>query len=131
MEHHLSHIAIATNEIDKARELFELLTNNKSSEKKLVESQKVNTSFIEIGDTHIELLEPITDDSPISNFLKKRGGGIHHLCIAVPNFNDIILKINELEIRTLGQPFRGAKGKNVVFLHPKDTFGVLIEIEEL
>lgn len=131
MTRKISHVAIAVKDITKARNFFEQLTGNESSIPHVVESQKVNTSFVPIGDTHIELLEPISDDSPISKFLRNKGGGIHHLCIETDEFDKLKEKLSSQGIRTLGEPFIGAKGKKVIFFHPKDTYGVLIELEEL
>lgn len=130
MKNTLSHVAIAVSDISSAKELFEMLSNGKASTPHPVESQNVKASFVEIGDTHIELLEPMSEDSPISKFIFKKGGGIHHLCIETENFNELIDQLVSKGIRTLGAPSIGAKNKRIVFFHPKDTFGVLIELEE-
>jgi methylmalonyl-CoA/ethylmalonyl-CoA epimerase len=130
MENTLAHIAIAVSNIEKAKGLFELLSGNLSSEPHLVEKQKVNTSFIQIGDTNIELLEPSGKDTPISKFLENRGGGIHHICIETDGFDELIEKLTNSGIRKLGEPSLGAKGKRIIFFHPKDTFNVLVELEE-
>ncbi|MCY3414631.1 MAG: methylmalonyl-CoA epimerase [Candidatus Heimdallarchaeota archaeon] len=130
MKNKIAHIAIAVNDIQPAREFFELITGNKSHEPHIVESQKVNVSFIPIGDTSIELLEPTNEDSPISKFLSNKTGGIHHICIESRNFDSLIQEMKIKGIRTLGDPFIGAKGCRVIFFHPKDTYGVLIELEE-
>ncbi|MHA1984822.1 MAG: methylmalonyl-CoA epimerase [Candidatus Hodarchaeales archaeon] len=130
MKNTLAHIAIAVSNIDKAKGLFELLSGSLSSEPHLVEKQKVNTSFIKIGDTDIELLEPSGKDTPISNFLENRGGGIHHICIETDEFDALIERLTDLGIRKLGDPSIGAKGRKIVFFHPKDTFNVLVELEE-
>ena len=130
MKNRLAHLAIAVSDIDKAKGLFELLSGNKSTDPHLVETQKVNTSFIKIGDTNIELLEPFGEDTPISKFLQNRGGGIHHICIETDEFDDLIVKLTSSGIRKLGEPSTGAMGKRVIFFHPKDTFNVLVELEE-
>lgn len=130
MTNTLSHVAIAVDDIDKAKSFFELLTQNKSSETHLIEKQQVNAAFIAIGDTTIELLDPYGQDTPISNFLSKRGGGIHHLCIETDRFDEMVEKLKSTGIRSLGDSSIGAKGKRVIFFHPKDTFHVLIELEE-
>ncbi|MHA2252066.1 MAG: methylmalonyl-CoA epimerase [Candidatus Kariarchaeaceae archaeon] len=126
----LAHIAIAVKSINEAKEFFEILTSSSASSVQTINSQKVNVSFVELGDTHLELLEPTDDDSTIAKFLSKRGGGIHHLCLETDDFDGLIRKITSRNIRLLGEPFIGAKGKQVVFFHPKDTFNVLIELEE-
>ena len=130
MENKIAHIAIATESLEDAKSFFELISGNNASEEHEVSSQKVNTSFIIIGETNVELLEPIGEDTPISKFLSKSGGGIHHICIETDNFDDLIQKIKSTGVRTLGDPSIGAKNKRVIFFHPKDTFNVLIELEE-
>ncbi|MHA2501507.1 MAG: methylmalonyl-CoA epimerase [Candidatus Kariarchaeaceae archaeon] len=130
MTNSMAHIAIAVDDIDKAKGLFELLSGNPASDPHVVETQKVNTSFIDIGGTSIELLEPFGTDTPISNFLEKRGGGIHHICVETKAFDELIDQMRAAGIRTLGEPSIGAKGRRIIFFHPKDTFNVLIELEE-
>ncbi len=130
VENTLAHIAIAVENIDRAKGFFELITGNIASEQKFVESQKVNTSFIKIGGTNLEFLEPAGNNGPISKYIEKRGGGIHHICIETNDFDNLIKKIESTGIRSLQAPFIGAKGKKVIFFHPKDTFNVLVELEE-
>ena len=130
MKNTLAHVAIAVNNIDAAKGLFEMLSGSEASTPHTVEKQKVNTSFVQIGETSFELLEPFGMDTPISNFLAKKGGGIHHICIETNEFDELIVKIKERGIRTLGEPSVGANGRRIIFFHPKDTFNVLIELEE-
>lgn len=126
----ISQIAIAVKDIQKAKGIFETLTGKSASNPHLVSSQKVNVSFIEVGETKIELLEPAEEQTPITNFLEKRGGGIHHIGIKTKDFEGMIQNLQKMGVRTLGPPTLGAEGHRVVFFHPKDTFGVLIELEE-
>jgi methylmalonyl-CoA/ethylmalonyl-CoA epimerase len=94
----------------------------------------VSTVFIDLGNTKIELLEELGEDSPISNFVAKNPkGGMHHICIEVEDINTAIEKLNEHEVAITGtgKPKIGAHGKPVVFLHPKDCNGTLIELEEV
>ena len=86
-----------------------------------------------MGNAKIELLYPLGDNSPISNFLKKNPeGGIHHICLEVDNISDAYKKLESQGVRILGsgEPKIGAHDKPVIFLHPKDFFGTLIEIEQ-
>ncbi len=126
----LSQVAIAVKNIDSAKTVFETLTKVSSGEKHFVENQKVNIAMIELGETVIEILEPNGDDTPISNFLERRGGGIHHIGIKTKQFEKTIEDMRKIGVRTLGEPSIGAEGHRVIFFHPKDTFGVLIELEE-
>jgi len=85
-----------------------------------------------VGETHIELLVPTADDSPISAFLAKRGPGIHHICFEVPNLERALAEYMQQGMRLIDQtPRLGAEGKRIAFLHPKSTSGVLIELCEV
>ncbi|XP_033729823.1 methylmalonyl-CoA epimerase, mitochondrial-like [Pecten maximus] len=92
----------------------------------------VYTVFIELGDTKLELLNPMGDNSPIQNFLdKNKNGGMHHICIEVDNITEAMKDVKAKGIRLLSSEAKiGAHGKLVVFLHPKDCNGVLVELEE-
>ncbi|OLY83197.1 Methylmalonyl-CoA epimerase, mitochondrial [Smittium mucronatum] len=92
----------------------------------------VSTIFVNLGETKIEILEPLGAKSPIAQFLAKNpAGGIHHICINVEGELDAaIRRVVSSGVRVLGEPKIGAHGKRVVFLHPKDCGGVLIELEE-
>ena len=90
--------------------------------------------FLVLKNSKIELLEVLGDDSPIRKFIDKNPkGGMHHICLEVKNINDAIEKLNthEVSITGTGKPKIGAHGKPVVFLHPKDCNGTLIELEEV
>ena len=89
--------------------------------------------FVDLGNTKIELLHPLGEDSPISKFLEKNPeGGIHHICLEVENIDNACKKLESQGVRILGsrKPKIGAHDKPVIFLHPKDFFGTLIEIEQ-
>ena len=126
-----SHLAIAVQDIDRVKSLFELISGNSITEKKSIQNQKINDAFLDKGHTKIEFIEPLDDSSPISKFLQHKSAGLHHLCISVSNFQQLIDQLTSLGIRKLGDPFVGAKGKRVIFFHPKDTHNILIELEEL
>lgn len=125
----LDHIGIAVASIEASR-IYEDL-GLEIADEELVETQKVRTAFIPVGDSNVELLEPTTDDSPIAKFLQKRGPGIHHICFRV---DDIDAKLRELGekgyelINEVAVP--GAHGCRVAFLHPRAGEGVLIELSE-
>ena len=83
------------------------------------------------GDALIELLEPATDDSPIGRFVAKRGGGLHHVCFAVPDLDAALARCREFGIRLIDEtPRTGAEGKRIAFLHPSSTSGVMMEMTE-
>lgn len=91
----------------------------------------VITVFIDVGNTKIELLHPLGENSPIEGFLQKNPtGGIHHFCLEVDDIQAANNYLKEKDIRVLGSPKPGAHGANVIFLHPKDCMGCLVELEE-
>lgn len=129
---HLDHIAIATANLEKTVQLYELLGIQFSDEREVVADQKVTTAFGHVdAHAHIELLEPTSDESTIAKFIKTKGEGIHHLCFRVP---DVQAKQDELEQAGMrfiySEPFRGAKNCLVNFIHPKSMGGVLVEISQ-
>ncbi|KAI3659595.1 hypothetical protein MP638_002043 [Amoeboaphelidium occidentale] len=127
----LNHVAIAVPDIEKSTEFYKNVLGAKVSAKVPQPEHGVYTVFVELGNTKIELLHPYGDNSPIQNFLnKKPDGGIHHLCIEVDNVHAALKDLTSKGIRSLDkEPKIGAHGKPVVFLHPKDCGGVLIELE--
>ena len=130
----LNHIAIAVPNIKEAAEQYKNIFGAKVSDPVEQPDHGVTTVFIDLGNTKIELLEKLGEGSPIENFIKKNPrGGMHHICIEVDNINDAVEKLNdhEIAITGTGKPKIGAHGKPVVFLHPKNCNGTLIELEEV
>lgn len=129
----LNHIAIAVPDLAKATELYRSVMGAKVSEPKAQPAHGVTVVFVELPNTKIELLHPLGEKSPIANFLTRNAdGGIHHVCYEVP---DIIAARDTLiaegaRILGDGNPRIGAHGKPVLFLHPKDFSGALVEIEQ-
>lgn len=128
----LNHVAIAVPNIEQAAELYHSLNANVSPVHDLAK-HGVRVVFVELPNTKLELMSPLGDHSPITGFLEKNpAGGIHHICFEV---DDIIKMRDQLiaeGIRILGDgnPVTGAHGKPVLFIHPKDFDGTLVEIEE-
>lgn len=129
----LNHVAIAVPDIRAASALYSGQLGAKVTAPEALPEHGVTVVFIDVGNTKIELLEPLGEGSPISAFLEKNpSGGMHHLCYEV---SDIIaardhLKAEGARILGNGEPKIGAHGKPVLFLHPKDFNGTLIELEE-
>ncbi|KAF9205742.1 hypothetical protein BGZ49_003583 [Haplosporangium sp. Z 27] len=128
----LNHVAIAVPDIDQSTLFYRDLLGAKVSEKVPLPEHGVYTVFVELGNTKIELLHPYGENSPIQGFLNKnKSGGIHHICIEV---DDVTKAVNDLiakGIKALNPvPKIGAHGKPVVFLHPKDCHGTLVELEQ-
>ncbi|HEY1722308.1 MAG TPA: methylmalonyl-CoA epimerase [Magnetospirillaceae bacterium] len=129
----LNHIAIATPDLAAAAAIYRDTLGAKVSEPLALPDHGVTVVFVELSNTKIELLHPLGADSPIKAFLDRSpSGGVHHVCYEVA---DIIAARDQLKkagARVLGdgQPKTGAHGKPVLFLHPKDFVGTLIEIEQ-
>ena len=129
----LNHVAIAVSDIDAATAVYRDTLGGTVSDKVPQPDHGVTTVFVELPNTKIELLEPLGEGSPIQNFLDRSpSGGIHHICYEV---DDIIaardhLKAEGARVLGNGDPKIGAHGKRVLFLHPKDFCGTLVELEE-
>lgn len=125
----LEHIGIAVQSLGISDELFTKLLGKESYKKETVEREGVVTSFYETGESKIELLEASNPESPISKFIGKKGEGIHHLAFGV---EDILAEVERLKKEGFQfiseEPKEGADNKLVVFLHPKSTNGVLVEL---
>ena len=130
----LYHVAIAVNNLSEVEKIYETALGLKVEHREIVEDQKVSTSMLvlEDGGTAIELLEPVSEDSPISKFLEKRGEGIHHICYKVDNLESVLARLKEQGVRLIDEsPRPGAYNSKVAFIHPKAMNGVLIELAEL
>ena len=129
----LNHVAIAVPDLDAACKGYKNLLGAKLSDPMDIPDHGVTVVFVELANTNIELLTPLGDNSPIQKFLNKNpSGGVHHLCFEVENILEARDKLVSEGARVLGgkNPKKGAHGKPVLFLHPKDFQGTLIELEQ-
>jgi methylmalonyl-CoA/ethylmalonyl-CoA epimerase len=129
----LNHVAIAVRDIAKASEVYRKTLGAEVSAKVPQPEHGVSTVFITLPNTKIELLEPLGADSPIAKFLERNAdGGIHHICYEVDNIKAARDRLLSQGARVLGsgEPKIGAHGKPVLFLHPKDFCGTLVELEQ-
>ena len=125
----LDHIGIAVRSLEAAR-IYELL-GLEIGHVETVETQKVKTAFLSVGDSNLELLEPTSPDSPIAKFIEKRGEGIHHICLRVDDIESHLERLKAAGYRLVNEaPVPGAHGCRVAFLHPSAGNGVLIELSE-
>jgi len=125
----IEHIGIAVKSLETSNLVFEKLFGAPAYKQEEVESEGVKTSFFMNGPNKIELLEATNPESPIAKFLEKKGEGIHHIAFDVEDIASEIIRLkNEGFIVLNDQPKQGADNKLVVFLHPKSTNGVLIEL---
>lgn len=125
----INHLGIATKAIEETLKFWEDSLGLENVHTEVVEDQKVRVAMLPIGESRIELLEPTSDDSPISKFLEKRGGGIHHIAVEVDDIVAAIAKLKENGMRLIDEsPRIGAEGCLVVFVHPAASGGVLLEL---
>ncbi|MBL3656066.1 methylmalonyl-CoA epimerase [Fulvivirga sediminis] len=125
----VEHIGIAVKNIKDSNDIFAKLFGQQPYKRESVASEKVSTSFFQLGDTKIELLEATDEDSPIAKFIAKRGEGIHHIAYKVENIEMEMKRLAEEGFTLLNEkPKKGADNKLVCFLHPKSTNGVLVEL---
>ncbi len=128
----LNHVAIVVPDLRAACELYETAFGGKLSDRVELPEQGVSVVFVTLPNTKIELLEPLGADSPVTRFLERNpGGGIHHICLEVPDLEEAQDRVTGEGLRVLGAgPSIGAHGKPVIFLHPRDCLGTLVEFEE-
>ncbi len=130
----LYHVAIAVRNIDEVEKLYETALGLRVEHREVVEDQGVRTSMLvpEKGGTALELLEPLSGESPISKFLDKRGEGIHHICFLVDDIEAALERLKRDGVKLIDEsPRPGAYHSRVAFIHPKAMNGVLIELAEL
>ncbi len=125
----VDHIGIATRQIDQALELWRDTLGLKVDFTDEIAEQGVRVAMLPIGETHIELLEPLSEDSPVGKFLQKRGPGIHHLAVRVTDIRASLARLKEKGTRLIDEtPRPGAGGCLVAFIHPSSANGVLLEL---
>ncbi|WFA07722.1 methylmalonyl-CoA epimerase [Tissierella sp. Yu-01] len=129
MVNKVDHIGIAVKNLEETLKFYEDILGIKCVAEEVVEEQKVKTAFLPLGDTEIELLESTSEDGPIAKFIEKKGEGIQHIAYKVDDIEKALEELKAKGIRLIDEkPRRGAGGAKIAFLHPKSTFGVLIEI---
>ena len=128
----LNHVGVATPSIESSIALYrDLLGARAISEPFDLPPQKVRVCFVDTPNSQIELLEPLGADSPIVKFLEKNpAGGQHHVCFEVPDIHEAKAEMEAKGAKVLGEPRIGAHGTPVIFVHPKDMGGVLVELME-
>ena len=125
----MEHLGIAVKSLSDSDQLFERLLGTASYKKEEVEREGVVTSFYKVGDCKVELLEASAPESPISKFIEKRGEGVHHVAFGVEDIHFEIKRLKKEGFEFVSEePKKGADNKLIVFLHPKTTGGVLVEL---
>ena len=129
MINHIDHLGIAVRSLDETVPVYEKALGLRCEHREEVPSQKVRTAFFDVGGVHLELLEPTSPESPIAKFLTERGEGIHHIAFRTDDITGQLAQAAGAGVRLIhAQPFEGAAGNLVAFLHPKSTHGVLTEL---
>jgi methylmalonyl-CoA epimerase len=125
----ISHLGMAVKDLDEAREFYRSVLGLESSDPIIGGDGMIKVSMVKVGDTLIELLQPIGNEGVVAKFLEKRGEGFHHICYEVDDIDAEIRSLKAAGMEILGEPRPGAEGMSV-FLHPRGTHGVLIELVE-
>ncbi len=126
----IAHVAIATRSIAVNAEFYKLLGLELDSIE-VVPGQKVKAAVMNVGDSAVELIEPMEPDSPISQFLENRGQGLHHISLEVDDLQSALDSLKEHNIKLIDQkPRQGAEGRLIAFIHPDSTGGVLVELSQ-
>ena len=127
----IEHIGIAVKDLQKSEALFEKLLGQKPYKQEEVKSEAVTTSFFKVADQKLELLHATSDESPIKKFIDKRREGVHHIAFQVESIQKEVKRLEGLGFEFISTtPKKGADNKMIVFLHPKTTNGVLVELCE-
>jgi LAO/AO transport system kinase len=130
VRHSIDHFGVAVSSIDEALEFYQGQLGMTVSLRETVAAEKVHVAMLPASGPRIELLEPSAPDSTIARFLEKRGPGLHHVALRVPDLDGIVARLKAAGAKLLGEPRRGAGGHRYVFVHPASTGGVLLELIE-
>lgn len=125
----IEHLGIAVSDMTIALETYEKLLGASCYKQEIVESEGVLTAFIQIGESKIELLQAVNEESPIAKYLEKNRGGFHHIAFEVDNIEQELIRLKGEGFILIHQtPKDGADNKRIAFLHPKSTGGMLVEL---
>lgn len=127
----IEHLGVAVTDLEAALELYRERFDLVVHHHEIIEDQGVEAVALQVGESLVELLRPIRDDSPVARFLAERGPGIHHVAYAVDDIDEALARLRDQGVRLVDErPRRGVGGKRIAFLHPKGTLGVLTELVE-
>ena len=126
----IDHLGIAVKSLAAAKRIYEKLGLSVSPEE-IVEQEKVRLVMVPVGESRLELLEPTSEDSTIAKFIAKRGEGLHHVCMRVPDLAAAVISLKKEGVRLVSEEIKtGAGGHRYVFVHPASAGGVLLELIE-
>ena len=127
----IDHIGVAVDDLDGALELYGERFDMREQHRETVESQGVEAVLLEIGEGHVELLRPLSEDTPVGKFIAKRGAGLHHVAYQTDDIERTLGAVRDAGLELIDQePRIGIRGSRVAFLHPRSTGGVLTELVE-
>ena len=127
----IDHIGVAVSDIDAAVRLYAQQFDMREQHRETVEEQGVEAVLLEVGEGHIELIKPLSEDSGVAKFIAKNGEGMHHVAYQVDDIDAALERVREAGLRLIDEtPRTGIRNSRVAFLHPKSTGGVLTEIVE-
>jgi len=130
MEFKIDHLGIAVKSLTAAKSIYGKLGMQVAAEE-IVDQEKVRVAMLPVGDSRLELMEATSDDSTVAKFIAKRGEGLHHVCLRVPDLAAVVAMLKHSGVRLVSEEIqRGAGGHRYVFVHPQSTGGVLLELVE-
>ena len=128
----VNHIAIVVPDLEAATDFWVNVLGLELAKKEHVASQAVDVAFLPVGESKIELLQPIDTESGVARYLEKRGAGMHHLCFEVEDIEAALTALKTAEVQLINEvPMTGSDGRKFAFIHPKSASGVLVELYEL
>ena len=127
----IDHVGIAVRDLDAAVEWYEKMFGATVAHRERIESDGVDEALIKVADSYIQLLQPFTDTSPLAKYMERNGEGLHHIGYRVDNCDEVLEAVKAQGARVVDEhPRTGSRGTTVAFLHPKTSFGTLIELVE-
>lgn len=127
----INHAAIVVDDIDRALEFWRDALGLELAELREVPAEAARVAFLPVGDSEIELVQPVTTDSGMAKFLEKRGAGLHHICLEVADIEAAMEQLKARGARLINEkPLTGADGRRYAFIHPQSATGVLVELYE-
>ena len=128
---HIDHVGIAVSDLDAAVQWYEQMFGATVAHRERIESDGVDEALIKVADGYIQLLQPFTDASPLAKYMARNGEGLHHVGYRVADCDAVLESVKEKGARVVDEhPRTGSRGTTVAFLHPKTSFGTLIELVE-
>jgi methylmalonyl-CoA/ethylmalonyl-CoA epimerase len=127
----INHVAIVVSDIDAGLAFWRDALGLAAGERKHVAQEAVDIAFLDVGEAHLELVQPTTDDSGIAQYLAKKGAGMHHLCLEVGDIEAAMQRLRDHGAQLLNDTPKERDGIRYVFVHPRSTGGVLLELYEL